>query len=194
MGAIPLVTPASTNQVRKPEIALPPQPVGEEECIVGTDVLRGFAFPGILPMNIQYFSMIGAAYSNPTAYGDLTGINYWVRLLCHVFAHEKFMTIFSMGFGAGILRMTSRIEAAGKHAAGLYYRRMGRLIAFGLAHASACPARVDRIWQCDRGRYMSCPTGPLADLAEILSFRSDGMVAAIFGPIGSGSHSAGAPA
>jgi hypothetical protein len=39
MGAIPLVTPASTNQVRKPEIALPPQPVGEEECIVGTDVL-----------------------------------------------------------------------------------------------------------------------------------------------------------
>jgi len=31
-------------------------------------------------MNIQHFSMFGGAYFNPTAYGDLTGLNYLVWL------------------------------------------------------------------------------------------------------------------
>jgi len=52
-------------------------------------VLRGFALLGILPMNIQYFSMISGAYQNPTAYGDLTGANYWVRLFSHVLADAR---------------------------------------------------------------------------------------------------------
>lgn len=43
-----------------------PQPVTEKERIVSIDALRGFALLGILPMNIQYFSMISAAYQNPT--------------------------------------------------------------------------------------------------------------------------------
>lgn len=111
------------------------QPVTEKERIVSIDVLRGFALLGILPMNIQSFSMINAAYSNPTAYGDLSGANYWVWLLCHVLADEKFMTIFSMLFGAGILLMTSRIEATGKRSTALHYRRMGWLVLFGLAHS-----------------------------------------------------------
>jgi uncharacterized protein len=135
MATIPLVMSPSAHQARKPQIAVAPQPVGEKERIVSIDVLRGFALLGILPMNIQYFSMISAAYFNPTAYGDLTGVNYWVWLLSHVFADEKFMTIFSMLFGAGILLMTSRIEAGGKPSTRLHYRRMGWLIAFGLAHA-----------------------------------------------------------
>lgn len=112
-----------------------PQPVTDKERIVSIDVLRGFALLGILPMNIQYFSMISAAYWNPTAYGDLHGANFWVWLLSHVLADEKFMTIFSMLFGAGILLMTSRVEATGKPSAALHYRRMGWLILFGVAHA-----------------------------------------------------------
>ena len=35
------------------------------------DVLRGFALLGILVLNVQSFAMPGAAYFNPTAYGDL---------------------------------------------------------------------------------------------------------------------------
>jgi len=135
MATIPVLTSPSTTRVLDSQIAASPQPVGEKERIVSIDVLRGFALLGILPMNIQYFSMISAAYWNPTAYGNLTGASYWVWLLCHVLADEKFMTIFSMLFGAGIFLMTSRIEAAGKPSAGLHYRRMGWLIAFGLAHA-----------------------------------------------------------
>jgi uncharacterized protein len=123
------------NRTDESRIATIAQPVTEKERIVSIDVLRGFALLGILPMNIQYFSMISAAYQNPTAYGDLTGANYWVWLLSHILADEKFMTIFSMLFGAGILLMTSRIEAAGKSSVALHYRRMGWLIVFGLAHA-----------------------------------------------------------
>jgi uncharacterized protein len=101
-----------------------PQPVAEKERIVSIDVLRGFALLGILPMNIQGFSMISAAYFNPTAYGDLHGANYWVWFLSHVLADEKFMTIFSMLFGAGILLMTGRIESKQRSSAPVHYRRM----------------------------------------------------------------------
>jgi len=112
-----------------------PQPVAEKERIVTLDVLRGFALLGILPMNIQYFSMISAAYFNPTAYGDLHGANFLVWFFSHVLADQKFMTIFSMLFGAGILLMTSRVEATGRPSAALHYRRMGWLILFGAAHS-----------------------------------------------------------
>lgn len=109
-------------------------PVTQTQRIASIDVLRGFAVLGILVMNIQSFSMIGAAYINPTAYGDLTGANYVVWLLSHVLTDRKFMTIFSMLFGAGILLMTSRREVAGVRPAGVHYLRMGWLLLFGLLH------------------------------------------------------------
>ncbi len=109
--------------------------VPKRERIVAIDVLRGFALLGILLMNIQSFSMIGMAYINPTAYGDLTGANYWVWWNCHVFADQKFMTIFSMLFGAGIVLMTARQDTHVGHSAKVHYRRMGILLLFGLLHA-----------------------------------------------------------
>ena len=113
----------------------PTGPVTQTERIQSLDVLRGFAVLGILVMNIQSFSMIGAAYINPTAYGDLTGANYVVWLLCHVLADMKFLSIFSMLFGAGIVLMTSRREEATGRSAGVHYRRMGWLLVIGAMHA-----------------------------------------------------------
>jgi uncharacterized protein len=86
-------------------------------------------------MNIQAFAMPGAAYMNPSAYGNLEGPNYWVWYFSHLLADQKFWTIFSMLFGAGIILMTSRSEAAGRGSAGIHYRRMGWLLLFGLLHA-----------------------------------------------------------
>lgn len=83
-------------------------------------------------MNIQSFAMPLAAYVNPTAYGDLAGANLWIWIVSHVFFDQKFITIFSMLFGAGIVLMASR---AGDDAAQLHRHRMGWLIVFGLAHA-----------------------------------------------------------
>ncbi len=110
-------------------------PVAAVERIVSLDVLRGFAVLGILVMNIQSFSMISIAYFNPTAFGDLQGANYLVWFLSHVLADQKFMTIFSMLFGAGIVLMWQRAEAVGRKATGLHYRRMFWLLVFGLMHA-----------------------------------------------------------
>ncbi len=115
--------------------SLKPSPLSQSDRIISLDVLRGFAVLGILIMNIQSFSMIEPAYLNPTAYGDLTGLNKWVWIVSHMLADSKFMSLFSMLFGAGILLFTSRIEAKGFRPAKYYYRRSFWLLVFGLLHA-----------------------------------------------------------
>src|SRR5438876_8709067 len=111
------------------------RPVAETERIVPMDVLRGFALLGILVMNIQSFAMVEVAYDNPTAYGDLKGANFLVWLLSHLLADQKFISIFSMLFGAGIVLMWQKAESSGARPARLHYRRVGWLILFGLLHA-----------------------------------------------------------
>jgi uncharacterized protein len=110
-------------------------PVNLQERIVSLDVLRGLAVMGILIMNIQSYSMISAAYINPTAYGDLTGLNKWVWILSHLFADQKFMTLFSLLFGAGVLLFMERLASKGDSSLGLHYRRTFWLFIFGIAHA-----------------------------------------------------------
>ncbi len=112
-----------------------PGPTAPEQRIVALDVLRGFALLGILVMNIQLFAMpVLFITANPLAYGDLTGINLAVWSLSHIFADQKFMTIFSPLFGAGILLLADRLEARGQSARGIHYRRNVWLLLFGLAH------------------------------------------------------------
>ena len=110
-------------------------PISPKQRIQSIDVLRGFAVLGILIMNIQAFSMIFSAYDNPNAYGDFNGINKWIWMICHVFADVKFMSIFSILFGAGIVLMSENLESKGIKPKGLHYRRMMWLMIFGLLHA-----------------------------------------------------------
>lgn len=102
--------------------------------IVAMDVLRGFALLGILLLNIQSFAMPSATYLNPTAYGDLTGINQLVWQFSHLFADQKFMSLFSMLFGAGIILFAESAERKTGKSAGLHYRRTFWLLCFGLLH------------------------------------------------------------
>ncbi|MEN8202088.1 MAG: DUF418 domain-containing protein [Bacteroidota bacterium] len=111
------------------------RPVTGAGRILSLDVLRGVAVLGILIMNIQSFSMPSAAYINPTAYGDLTGFNKWIWILSHLLASEKFMSLFSMLFGAGVVLFSENAESKGYNSATLHYRRMGWLLLFGLIHA-----------------------------------------------------------
>jgi uncharacterized protein len=110
-------------------------PVTPSERIQSIDVLRGFAVLGILIMNVQSFAMIQAAYINPTTFGDLTGINRLVWILSHVLADQKFMSIFSILFGAGVLLFTMRAEEKGFRSGRLHYRRSLWLMLFGILHA-----------------------------------------------------------
>ncbi len=109
--------------------------MGTPDRILSIDILRGVAVLGILIMNIQSFSMHSVAYINPTAYGDFTGINRWVWIISHLVASEKFMGIFSMLFGAGVLIFTGNAASKGKNFTLLHFRRMGWLLFFGLGHA-----------------------------------------------------------
>ena len=110
-------------------------PTTVSERIISLDILRGFAILGILIMNIQSFSMISAAYFNPTAYGDFTGINKIVWIISHIVADSKFMTIFSILFGAGTVLFVERLKAKGVKSLNVYYRRAFWLLIIGLLHA-----------------------------------------------------------
>lgn len=111
------------------------KPVSSSARIQSLDFLRGFAILGILIMNIQSFSMPGAAYLNPMAYGDMTGLNKWVWMLSHIFADQKFMTIFSILYGAGIVLVTQKAESKTGRSARLHYSRTFWLLIIGLIHA-----------------------------------------------------------
>jgi uncharacterized protein len=110
------------------------------------DLIRGIAILGIFLMNTQNMSMPSLAYYNPYAYDaaafidpahytGLSSLNYAVFVAVHVFADLKFITIFSMLFGAGILLQGERLAARGISATRIHYARMAVLLVFGLIHA-----------------------------------------------------------
>ena len=110
-------------------------PTAPGDRIVALDALRGVALLGILLVNIRVFSMPSVVLTNPTAYGDLSGANYWVWFAGHVFAEGKFFTIFTLLFGGGVVLFTRSAETRGRSTVDLHVRRSVWLIAAGLAHA-----------------------------------------------------------
>jgi uncharacterized protein len=111
------------------------QPINLKNRINSLDLIRGFAVLGILIMNITSFSQIGMAYMNPTIGAGLEGYNQYFHGFNYIFADTRFMSIFSMLFGAGVVLFTQRIEAKGERVAALHYKRMFWLLIFGLTHA-----------------------------------------------------------
>ncbi|MEX0887597.1 MAG: DUF418 domain-containing protein [Phycisphaeraceae bacterium] len=110
-------------------------PTAPAQRIDALDVLRGLAILGILVVNIQSFSMPSAAYFDPHAWGDLTGFNFLVWLVSQVLFKGKFIAIFAMLFGAGIVLMAQRHAQRTTSPGPVHYRRMAWLLVIGLAHA-----------------------------------------------------------
>jgi len=110
-------------------------PVPSTLRIEAIDTLRGFALLGIFVMNITGMAFPMAAYFNPMVYGGSTGANFGAWVFAHLFFELKMMGIFSMLFGAGVILMTERAQAAGRSFGGIYYRRTLWLLVFGLIHA-----------------------------------------------------------
>ncbi len=104
----------------------PAAPVSESERLVSIDVLRGIALLGVLLMNIPFFSM--PDYYSEEWKADPGTFNFWLRAFITVIFEGKMRALFSMIFGVGILLFTSKKDKV----AGLFYRRMGWLIVFGL--------------------------------------------------------------
>lgn len=109
--------------------------VGPADRIDSLDYLRGIALLGIFLINSISMGWPMVSLANPTAYGDFSGLNWLSWLTVHVFAQQKFITIFSMLFGAGVLLFCQRLQARGGVPGKLHRRRMGWLALLGLAHA-----------------------------------------------------------
>ncbi len=126
------------EEAPKPPPQPPPpaiEPVTAGERVGSVDVLRGVAVLGILAMNIYSFALPASAYTDPTSYGGFTGFNLATWIFTHLFFEQKFMTIFSMLFGGGLVLMGMRADARRRRFLGVYYRRVLWLVFFGLLHA-----------------------------------------------------------
>ncbi len=116
--------------------ATPTPPAQRIEAI---DALRGFVLLGILFMNMPLFGLTRWAAENPSLGGGIEGLDWWAWFLSAVLWDGKMRAIFSMLFGAGVLLLTRRAEAAGPEGragiADVYYKRTIWLILFGVFDA-----------------------------------------------------------
>jgi uncharacterized protein len=109
-----------------------PRPVSGTERIELLDVLRGFALLGILLANIEVFA--GLIFQIPET-RTWTGADRMAAFVVDVLVHEKFYSIFSLLFGIGFSIIMRRTVERGAVFAPLLRRRLGILLAIGLAHA-----------------------------------------------------------
>lgn len=76
-----------------------------------------------------------SAYTNPSSFGDFQGINKIVWIFCHLFVDTKFISIFSMLFGAGIVLLADRFERLGTNTNKAFQKRMFWLAVIGFLHS-----------------------------------------------------------
>jgi len=117
------------------ELAASAGPIAGAERIDAVDTLRGVAVLGILVMNIYAFSMPFAAYGNPLRMGGTGWLDLGTWYLTHVLFDQKFMTIFSLLYGGGLVILWQRAEARGLQPGRLVLRRQFWLLVIGAAHA-----------------------------------------------------------
>ena len=102
--------------------------------IVTLDVVRGVAVMGILVVNIISFAMPEGAGLNPLLYGMNGAADFVSWAISFLFFEGRMRGLFSFLFGASMLLVIERAEAAGRSPARTHYARMGWLLVFGLLH------------------------------------------------------------
>ncbi len=110
-------------------------PIASSERFYSMDMLRGIAVLGILVMNIYAFAMPFAAYNNPLVMGGTDALNLGTWFFTHIIFDQKFLAIFSMLYGAGMIMMLDRAVARGAKGGRIFYRRSFWLLLFGMVHA-----------------------------------------------------------
>jgi uncharacterized protein len=98
------------------------------------DLLRGIAILGLPLMNMVAFAMPTAAYFNPNVFDGSSALNHFIYSFFNMFANQKFMGLFSLLFGAGIILLSERRKALGKSTVSAHYARMFWLFIFGALH------------------------------------------------------------
>ena len=91
-------------------------PVRETGRITSLDLIRGVAMLGILLMNAVYFRFGSGPYFNLSAGGSETWLDWAVGIFGEVFVDQKFMGLFSLLFGAGMILFIDRASGRGRRA------------------------------------------------------------------------------
>lgn len=127
------MTEYSTREQHMPDAAFAPVPAYERA--IWLDALRGFALLGILLFNIDVLS--GYAFLPPDAKAQLawSALDPQLDFLLKTLVQGKFYSLFSFLFGLGFALQLRRAETAGVQLQPMFRRRMGWLLAIGLAHA-----------------------------------------------------------
>jgi uncharacterized protein len=133
-----MIETASTPPTSPTAPALPPRarlgPVAEPERIAALDVLRGVAIFGIFMVNMQFFAMpMTDLFTPPVGHDAATGDVVSWAIVKALFEY-KFISIFSLLFGMGMVVQMKRAEAKGRPFTPVYLRRLVVLMCVGLAH------------------------------------------------------------
>ena len=109
-------------------------PVSESARITSMDLIRGVAVLGILLMNAVHVKLGLVPYDNLSAGGSETWLDWSVGIFGEIFVDQKFMGLFSMLFGAGLLMFIERAAARGARAVLLNLWRNTLLLVIGILH------------------------------------------------------------
>lgn len=112
------------------------QPAGETNRIETLDVLRGLAVFGILAVNAVYFAAPWQTVLNPTLPPlAVTAANAWTWAVMHVGFEYKFITLFSLLFGASLYMVGGKGDDPERGR--VLLRRLLWLLVLGLIHGLA---------------------------------------------------------
>ncbi len=107
------------------------EPTPPKDRLVGLDVLRGFALFGVLLTNAFVSARPIEVAIEPR--GEIVGeVIAWA--VFDVLLVSKFVTLFSLLFGIGLVLQNQRAESKGMPFARIYRRRLSILAVFGILH------------------------------------------------------------
>lgn len=113
-----------------------PAPVEAARRIRTLDVLRGLAILGILAVNAPFFAAPWQTALNPNLEPlSIEGGPAWPWFVPHVFFEAKFITLFSLLFGASVFLVGG--ERSDLERGKVLRRRLGWMLLFGIIHGAA---------------------------------------------------------
>lgn len=105
-----------------------------QQRVASFDLLRGIAILGILFMNIVVFALPEPAYANVNWDGAATDVEKYTFAIQYLLAKERFISLFCILFGAGLVVFWERAQAKGFEPFKLMSSRLGWLSIFGALH------------------------------------------------------------
>lgn len=110
-------------------------PDGRQDRVIALDVLRGLAVFGILVVNVEQMFLPLFIAESPVAMIPGERGTWVAWAVTDALFTNKFLTIFSLLFGAGFCLQWTRTHESPQNFRRLYLRRVFGLMLFGLIHA-----------------------------------------------------------